>query len=131
MKRIAQTLAEMNRKLLRVHDLVITIIPEASNCHRADNHASNCLRADNHVSNCWRTHNHASNCRHADNHAVSVLINGEQREAKLFNYNGKLKLRVTLYETDKGKPLEVKGAVLAATQGAEKGAECDTSAPML
>jgi hypothetical protein len=121
MKRIAQTLAEMNRKLLRVHDLVITIIPEASNCHRADNHASNCLRADN----------HASNCRHADNHAVSVLINGEQREAKLFNYNGKLKLRVTLYETNKGKLLKVKGAVLAATQGAEKGAECDTSAPML
>jgi hypothetical protein len=87
-RRIAQTLGEMNRKLLRVKDLVVTIIPD-------NNHASNCRRADN----------HASNCRRADNHAVSVFINGEQREAKLFTYNGKLKLRVKLYETDNGKVL--------------------------
>jgi hypothetical protein len=99
-RRIAQTLGEMNRKLLRVKDLVITIIPEASNC----------LRADNHASNCW----------HANNHTVSVLINGEQREAKLFNYNGKLKLRIKLYETDNGKVLEVRGAKLAAVPAQEK-----------
>jgi len=92
-RRIAQTLGEMNRKLLRVKDLVVTIIPD---------------------------NNHASNCRRADNHAVSVLINGEQREAKLFTYNGKLKLRVKLYETDNGKVLEVKGAKLAAVPTQEK-----------
>jgi len=70
-----------------------------------------------------RAHNHADE--------ITVWVDGERREAKLFELAGKLKLRVTLYETDNGKLLEVKGAVLAATQGAEKGAECDASAPML
>jgi hypothetical protein len=131
MKRIAQTLGEMNRKLLRVNDLVITTIPDrvsdnnnhVSNCARAHNHASNCRHADNCTSNCVPGHNHADE--------ITVWVDGERREAKLFEHAGKLKLRVTLYETDNGKLLEVKGAVLAATQGAEKGAECDASAPML
>jgi hypothetical protein len=121
----------MNRKLLRVNDLVITTIPDrvsdnnnhVSNCARAHNHASNCRHADNCTSNCVPGHNHADE--------ITVWVDGERREAKLFEHAGKLKLRVTLYKTDNGKLLEVKGAVLAATQGAEKGAECDASAPML
>jgi hypothetical protein len=93
-KQVARALGEADRRLLQVDDLVVTVIP---------------------LHDCGRAHNHADE--------ITVWVDGERREAKLFELAGKPKLRITLYETDSGKLLEVRGAALAATRGAEKDAE--------
>jgi hypothetical protein len=101
-KQIVRLLGEVDRRLLQVDDFVVTVIP---------------------MHDCAHAHNHADE--------ITVWVDGERREAKLFELAGKPKLRITLYETDNGKLLEVRGSALAPTRSAEKGAEWNTSAPIL